>query len=82
MNAISDTGSIPGAFASAETSALASETTETANRSERALDFASGQTLDRYSGGILQGIAWVVAALYLVGATALAGAILYYTFVR
>ena len=82
MNAISDTGSIPGTFASAEASAIASESTETANRLERALDFASVQPLDRYSGEILQGIAWVLATLYLVGATALAGAILYYTFVR
>jgi hypothetical protein len=40
MNGISDTGSIP-AFASVEASAIASETTETANRLERALDFAS-----------------------------------------
>ena len=82
MNAISDTGSIPGAFASAEPSAIASETTETANRLERALDFGSVQALNRYSGEILQGIAWVLAALYLVGAAALAGAMLYYTFVR
>jgi hypothetical protein len=81
MNAISDTGSIP-AFASAEASAIASETTETANRLERALDFASIQPLDRYSGKILQGFAWVLAAVYLVAATALAGATLYYTFVR
>jgi hypothetical protein len=81
MNAISDAGSIP-AFASAEASATASETTETANRLERALDFASIQPLDRYSGKILQGFAWVLAALYLVAATALAGTTLYYTFVR
>ena len=74
MNAITNTDSICGAFAPAQTSAIASETTKTANRSEGAIKFASG--------AILQAFAWVFTTLYLAGATALGGAILYYTFVR
>ena len=82
MNAISETVSIRGAFASAENSAIASETTKTTDRLERALDSASVRQLSRYSGEVLQGIAWVLATVYLVGAIALSGAMLYYTFVR
>ena len=80
MNAISETVSIRGALASAETSAIASETTT--DRLERALDSASVRQLSRYSGEVLQGIAWVLATVYLVGAMVLSGAMLYYTFVR
>jgi hypothetical protein len=82
MNAIANTDSIRGGFASAETSAIAFETTNTANRLEQAYDFASARPLGWYSGQVLKGIAWVLATLYLVGATVLAGAILYCTFVR
>jgi len=74
MDAITNTDSICGAFAPAETSAIASETTKTANRLEGTINFASRE--------ILQAFAWVFTTLYLVGATALGGAILYYTFVR
>ena len=81
MNAIANTDSIRGACASSETSAIASDTTKIENRLEQAFDFASVGPLGWYSGEVLQGIAWVLGALYLGGATVLAGAILYYTFV-
>ena len=74
MNATTNTDSICGAFAPAETSAIPSETTKAAKRLEGAIKFASGE--------ILQAFAWVFTTLYLAGATALGGAILYYTFVR
>jgi hypothetical protein len=74
MNAITNTDPVCGAFAAAETSAIDSETTKTANRFAGAINFVSGE--------ILQAFAWVLTTLYLAGATALGGAILYHTFVR
>jgi len=74
MNAITNTDSICGAFAPAETSAISSETTKASNRLKGPINFGSEE--------ILQAFAWVFTTLYLAGATALGGAILYYTFVR
>jgi hypothetical protein len=74
MNAITNTDPICEAFAPAEASAIPSETTKAAKRLAGAINFVSG--------GILQTFAWVLTTLYLAGATALGGAILYYTFVR
>jgi hypothetical protein len=82
MNVIANTNSARGAFAPAETSAIDFEKPETAKTLEGATNFASVRPLGRYSAGILQGFAWVLLALYLVGATALGCAILYFTFAR
>lgn len=82
MNGITNTNSVGGAFAPAETSTTDFETQKTAKTLEDATNFASVRPLCRYSAGILQGIAWVFVALYLIGAIALGCAILYFTFVR
>ena len=82
MNAIGNTDSARGAFAPAETSAIDLETSKTAKTLEGAINFASVRPLRRYSAEILQGFAWVLMALYLIGAIALGCAILYFTFVR
>lgn len=63
--------------AQGETSAIVSETTETANRQEGATSVTSAQALSRYYRWIRQEFVWVLASLYFAGAAALAGAILY-----
>ena len=82
MNGIANTDSARGAFAPPETSTTDFETPKAAKTLEGATDFASVRPLGRYAAGILQGIAWVLVALYLIGAIALGCAILYFTFAR
>ena len=82
MNAIGNTDSAGEAFAPAETSAIDLETPKTAKTLEGAINFASVRPLRGYSAEILQGFAWVLVALYFIGAIALGCAILYFTFVR
>jgi hypothetical protein len=82
MNGIANTNSAGGAFAPAETSTTDFDTPKTAKTLEGATNFASVRPLGRYSAGILQGIAWVLVALYLIGVIALGCAVLYFTFAR
>jgi len=81
MNAIVNTDSVRGALAGPENSAIASETTKTANRLEGVINFEWVRPLGRYRADILQLFGLVFTILYLVGGVTLAGAILYYTFV-
>jgi hypothetical protein len=82
MNAFLNTDSVSEAFAPAETSPFNAATTETATSITRAMGSTCERTAGRFAAELLQGIGWVLAALYLIGATALGVLILCHTFVR
>ena len=73
---------ISEALAPAETSPFGAVTTDTVPSITRTTDSTSARTLGRFAGEILQGIGWVLAALYFVGAAALGAIILFHTFVH
>jgi hypothetical protein len=81
-NAFLNTDSVSEAFAPAETSPFKAATSETATSVTRAITSKCERTVGRYAAEMLQGIGWVIAALYLIGATALGVITLYHTFVR
>ena len=82
MNAFLNTDSVSEAFAPAETFPFNAATTETATSLTRAIGSTRERTVGRFAMELLQGIGMVIAALYLIGATALGVLILWYTFVR
>ena len=82
MNAFLNTESVSEAFAPAETTPFNAATTETATSITRAMGSACERTAARFAAELLQGIGWVMAALYLIGATGLGVLILCHTFVR
>jgi hypothetical protein len=82
MNALLNTDSISEAFAPAETSPFDAATTEAATSITQTIDSTCVRTLGHYTREVLQGIGWIFAALYLVGASALGAIILYHTFVH
>jgi hypothetical protein len=82
MNAFLNTDSVSEAFAPAETSPFNASTTQTAASIARAIGSTSERTAGRFAAELLQGIGWVMAALYLIGAGALGVLILCHTFVR
>lgn len=74
---------ISEAFALTGTSPFDAVTTDTARSITRTIDStSSARTLGRYAGEMLQGIGWVLAALYFVGAAGLGAIILFHTFVQ
>ena len=81
-NAFLNTDSVSEAFAPAETSPFTAVTTETATSITRAIGSTCERTVGRFAAQLLQGIGWVLAALYLIGATALGVLVLYHTLVR
>jgi hypothetical protein len=81
-NALLNTDSVSETFAPAETSPFNAAKTETATSITRAIGSTCERTVGRYAAGLLQGIGWVIAALYLIGAAALGFVILCHTFVR
>jgi hypothetical protein len=81
MSPFLDTNSVSVAVAPTETSVFNPEKTDTAQSiAARAIDFA--RSLNRYADAMAQGLAWGIAALYVVGVAALGVAVLYYTFAR
>ena len=81
-NAFLNSDSVSAAFAPAETSPLNAATMETATSTKQAIGSACERTVGRFAADLLEGIGRVMAALYLIGATALGVLILCYTFVR
>jgi hypothetical protein len=82
MNALSNADSVAETFAQAEASPFNPVTIDFATRTTRAIDTTGLRTLGRYTSEALQGVGWVLAALYFLGAAALAVVMLYHTFVR
>jgi hypothetical protein len=82
MNALVNTDSVSESFAPADVSPFNPARTDSAQRIKRAIDSIGLRTLGRYTCDVLQVVGWVLAALYLLGAGALAVALLYHTFVR
>ena len=82
MNAFLNTDSVSETFAPAETSPFDATATEASTSITRAITSKCERTVGRYAAEMLQGIGWVIAALYLIGATALGVITLYHTFVR
>jgi hypothetical protein len=81
-NALLNTDSVSETFAPAETSPFDATATEASTSITRAITSKCERTVGRYAAEMLQGIGWVIAALYLIGATALGVITLYHTFVR
>jgi hypothetical protein len=82
MNALSNTDSVSETLASPRLRRLTPATIDSAKRITRAMDSTGLRTLNRYTSAVLQGVGCVLAALYFVGAAAIAVAMLYHTFVR
>ena len=81
-NVFLNTDSVSERFAPAETSPFNATATEASTSITRAITSKCERRVGRHAAEMLQGIGWIVAALYLIGATALGVITLYYTFVR